>query len=114
MLFKTLLLIRTLRIIKAARVAAVVPGESAPLRIHLETERVAAALGENFKAFGLGMISPHQLAEKMHRGPVDSGADNTPGGRASVASIQPAIWPPAQTIRHRMRVLKKEVGRIQN
>src|SRR5215207_2975958 len=100
MFLKTLLLIRALRIIKTARVAAVVPGKSAPLRIHLETKRIAAALSENFKTFGLGMISPHELPEKMHRRRVESRANNTARRGAAVASVKPAVRPPAQTIRN--------------
>src|SRR5205823_4992852 len=112
-LLETFLLVGALRIIKAARVAAVVSGKSAALRIHLETKRVAAAFGEYFKAFRLGMISPNELAQKMNRfgvGTVHAGPDNISSGCAAARAIKPSVRTPAQTVGDGMRVFQTEAS----
>src|SRR4051812_30248423 len=104
MLFEPLLFVGALRIIKAACVAAVVTGKRATLRIHLETKRVAAAFGENFKTFRRGMVPPDQLTEEMHRfgvRTIHARANNVASGCAAAGAIKPAIRSPAQAVRHR-------------
>src|SRR5437867_2091994 len=55
--------IRALLVMEAAGVPAVVPGEDAPFRVHLDAESVAAALGENLEASRFGLIAPDPLTD---------------------------------------------------
>ncbi len=84
-------------------------GKNAAFYVNLAPEGVAAAFGENFEAFGFGMISPDLLAHSIgYWFLIQSRAHHLRGDRAALTSIKPPVRTPAQTVHHRMRVLQAE------
>ena len=94
-----------LRIMHAARVAVVGAGEGAAVAVEIEAIRIAAAFGEDLKAFGRWMIAPNRLAEKFD-------ALNLSCACAAVRAVNPAVRSPAQAIRARVSVLQSKAGEM--
>src|SRR5262249_44328225 len=68
--------------------------------IEVESPRVAAAVAEQLKFVGDGMVAPDALLEGDA---VDLGGD-----RASLAAVEPAVGPPGERVGYRMGVLHAE------
>ena len=94
---------RTLRVVQAARLAVVRTGEDAALRIELDGEGVAAALGEDLEVAAHGMVTPDGLAEEFH-------ALDVRRAGAAVSTVKPAIGPPRERVRAAVRVFEAEAG----
>ncbi len=97
-LAEALLQIGALDVVKAARVAAVVAGEDAALRVDLQAEGVAAALGEDFVAARLRVIAPDELAHRVDRRLLAAVVLDVAGDGAALAGVQPAVRPPLQAV----------------
>ena len=93
---------------ESAGVAAVGSREDAAPGIDLDTERVAAALGEDLVPPRLGVVSPDQLAHRVNGLGVDSRPLDVARCCASLAGVQPAVRTPSQAVGHRVRVLETE------
>src|SRR4051794_6540139 len=104
MLTKALLRIAALHIVKAARVAAVVPAENAAFGIDLRSERVAAPFSKDFVLALLWMIAPDELAERMRYFLLTRPA-NISRHRAALPTVEPTVGPPAETVGDGMRIL---------
>src|SRR5262245_18003506 len=98
MLAEPFLEIRPLHIVKAARIAAVMPREQPALGIDLDAESVAAAFSEDFIAPALGMITPDELTQRVHRRLIDNGTDDIAADGAALRRVQPAVGPPLQAV----------------
>ena len=66
MLVEALLVVAALDVMKATRVAAVVPRKDASLGVDLDAKGVAAPFGEDLISAGLGVIPPDQLPHRVH------------------------------------------------
>src|SRR5215471_277293 len=97
-LAEALLQIGALDVVEAARVAAVVAGEDTALAVDLQTESVAAALGEDFIAARLRMVAPDELAHRMHRRLLAAVTPDMARDGAALTGIQPTVRPPLQAI----------------
>ena len=107
-LVESLLVVTPLRVVKAARVAAVMAGEDSAFRVDLAAERVAASFGINLESTRGRVISPDELPHRMHRQLVETRPQDRAAGRAPLARIEPTVRSPAQRIRNRVRVLQAE------
>src|SRR5882724_4364565 len=93
---KSLLQIRSLRVVESAGISAVVSRKDAPFRIDLDAERISASFGEDFIAFRLGVIPPDMLSQRMDGHFVDAGAFHMPADSAPLGGVQPAVGPKPQ------------------
>ena len=101
----------SLQEVPAAGLAAVVPGEEPAGTVHLQTEVVASALGEEFEAPGLGVIAPDHAALIVDGGRIrriDSGTGHVAGGGAALGSIEPTVHSPDQSVGDGVGVLQAE------
>ena len=78
---------RALRVVQAARRAAVGPGKRSAKLVELKAERVAAALGEDFEDFCAGVVAPDILSTHAL-------TLNLIGRRAAVGPVDPAVGAP--------------------
>ena len=100
-----------LDIMPAARLPAVVAGVEPALGVELETEGVAAALGENLVGARVRVITPHHAALEVHAGRgrrIEAGPRDATRRRAALSAVQPAVGSPDETVRRRVRVLEAE------
>src|SRR6476620_21074 len=88
-LLETLAIVAALHVVKAARIAAVVPREDAAQVIDLDAKRVAAAFGEHFESLLFRMIAPDVLADHRHRRALGAGHRDLCRDGAAMRSIQP-------------------------
>src|SRR6188472_1922205 len=98
MLAKTLLRIAALHVMKAARVASIVPAEDAAFGIDLHAERIAAPFGEDLVFAHSGMIAPDELPERM-RDFLFARPANVSRYGAALPRVEPAIGSPAKAVR---------------
>ena len=75
------------KLVEAARVAAVVAGEESAFGVNLHAERVAAALGKDLVTARLGMVTPDELAHRVHRRLLHAIALDMAGNRAALGRI---------------------------
>ena len=117
-LLETLPQIRSLHVVKAPRVAAVVPGEHAALRIEFHAESIAAAFGENFVAELRRMIAPDVLSLGIEDavGVATARRDDADvrGDGAALRGVEPAIRPPTQAVHDGVRVFQTEASEMHN
>ena len=90
---------------QAARLAVIRTGEDAALRIELDGERVATALGKDLEVAAHGMITPDGLAEELH-------ALDVRRAGAAVRAVKPAVRPPRERVRAAVRVFEAEAGEL--
>src|ERR1700722_7725428 len=98
MLVEPFLEITALHIMKAARVATVVPGIDASFGVDLGTKGIAPSLGEHLIAVRLGMIAPDQFTHRV-RGlfaGIKAWTSHVAGHRGSLRGIEPAVRTPLQ------------------
>jgi hypothetical protein len=93
---ETLPQIRALHVMKAARVATVVPGEETTLRVEFDAERVATAFRKNLEAARLGMIAPDPLPDHVrNRFLIQTRPRDVRRDGAAMRAVEPAIGTPA-------------------
>ena len=93
---------------KAARIAAVVPGVDAAQIIDFDAEGIAAPFGEDFEPLLFGVIAPDVLADHVDRGILAARAHNVGGDGTAVGAVKPAVGPPAQAVGAGVGVLQAE------
>ena len=106
MLTEPLLEIAPLNVMKTAGVAAVMARVDAALGVDFDAERVAAAFGEDFVNPPPRMVPPYQLPHRMDGRLLRAWAFHIAADRAALASVQPAIRAPTQTIGDRMGIFE--------
>ena len=97
--------------VPAAGLPAVVPGEEPAGSVHLQAEVVASALGEQFEAPGLGVITPDHAALIVDPGSVrriDSGTGHVTSRGAALSPIEPTVHSPDQSVGDGVGVLQAE------
>src|SRR5271166_1672327 len=98
--------ITALDVVEATRIAAVIAGVNAAYGVDLQAEGVAAALGKNLVAAGLGVIAPDELAHRVNGGLIDAVVFHAAGHRAALASVEPAVRSPLQAVGAGMGILQ--------
>ena len=102
---------RALHVVKAARLAAVVPRVQAAFGIEIQLERIAPALRENFIHLRRRMVAPDHARLAIHAGKIrriHAGARDAARRRAALRAVKPAVRPPCKAVRDRVRVFESE------
>ena len=94
--------------VPAARVAAVVSAKEISLCVELQTERVAAAFGENLECLSCRMIAPDHAALEIDGRRVESRTGNAASHGAALPAVEPAIRPPHESVCDAVRVFQTE------
>ena len=102
MLAERLPVIASLDAVEHDEPADVGAGEELAVAVEVEAPHVAPALAEQLESLGRRVISPDALLELDA---ADLGRD-----RAPLKTVEPAVGPPGQRVRHRVGVFHAEAG----
>src|SRR5579864_4799823 len=113
MLAPPLDVVATLDVIEAAVLAPVRAGKCPPNIVKLQSKRIAAAFGEDFKHVLFRMITPNGLAQEIGclRLLFDFDLDLR-GTGAALGAVNPAVRSPFEIAGHGVRVFEAEAGEM--